>query len=210
MRSTLETIDGHFKHAVFTTYAVNLRFFEEWVPPLLRAAEVRNIVVFVDETQLATALDERGLRSLGRSYYVVSTRVRRGGFHPKLLMLAGAEGVRACISSANLTVEGQLRNIESAFVLDSGEDEHLAPLAGARAFLRRISESRRLCRRRPPGGVGHGAGGSRGLACRSGPARARRTDPPRARPRCRDHRKNGQAIVAQMAPHWKHHGLPRR
>ena len=48
MRSPLECIEGSYEHAIFATYSINLRFFEEWVLPLLRLAGVRNITVFAD------------------------------------------------------------------------------------------------------------------------------------------------------------------
>jgi hypothetical protein len=111
------------------------------VLPLLHAAGVRNVVVFADEAELGAALDDRGLRAVGRSYHVVSTRLGPGAFHPKLILLTGEEGMRACISSANLTVDGQLRNVESAIVLDSREAGHKAALAAAASFVRAVAEA---------------------------------------------------------------------
>ena len=140
MRSTLETIDGRYEHAVFTTYSLNLHFLELWVLPLLRRAEVRNIIVFADEAQLGMALEDKGLRQIGRSYHVVSTRLGPGAFHPKLILLSGDKATRLCVSSANLTVDGQLRNLEAGIVLDTSVEEHLPALADAGAFLRRLGE----------------------------------------------------------------------
>lgn len=139
MRSPLETIEGSFSSAVFTTYSLNLRFFEHWVMPLLHAVGARNVIVFVDESQLGAALDDRGLRAVGRSYHVVSTRLGPGAFHPKLIFLHGEEGTRACVSSANLTVDGQLRNVEGGVVVDGAEPGHQAALAEAASFVRRIA-----------------------------------------------------------------------
>ena len=62
MRSTLECIDGGYEHAVFTTYSINLRFFEEWVLPLLRTAGARNVTILADEAQLGVALEDRSAR----------------------------------------------------------------------------------------------------------------------------------------------------
>lgn len=138
MRSPLETIEGSFSSAVFTTYSLNLRFFEHWVMPLLHAAGVRNVIVFVDEAQLGAALDDRGLRAVGRSYHLVSTRIGPGAFHPKLIFLTGEEHTRLCVSSANLTVDGQLRNVEGAVVLDSETPGHQAALADAADFAREL------------------------------------------------------------------------
>ena len=63
--SALDTIDGSYSSAVFTTYSLNLRFFEHWVMPLLHAVGARNVVVFADESQLGVALEDHGLRAVG-------------------------------------------------------------------------------------------------------------------------------------------------
>ncbi|MDX6452891.1 MAG: hypothetical protein QOH16_2940 [Gaiellaceae bacterium] len=139
MNSPLDTIEGSYSSAVFTTYSLNLRFFEHWVLPLLHAAGARNVVMLVDEAQLGAALDDHGLRSVGRSYHLVSTRLGPGAFHPKLILLHGEEGTRACVSSANLTVDGQLRNVEGGIVLDSRQPGHLVALDVAASFVRRIA-----------------------------------------------------------------------
>jgi hypothetical protein len=140
VRSPLECIEGSYEHAVFCTYSINLRFFEEWMLPLLRASGVRNITVLADEAQLGVALTDRSLRSIGRSYHVVSVRLGPGAFHPKLFLLAGEAGARACVTSANLTVDGQLRNVEGAIALDSSVREHRTPIADLASFVRVIVE----------------------------------------------------------------------
>ena len=140
MRSPLDCITGSFSSAVFATYSLNLRFFEHWIMPLLHRVGARNVIVFVDDTQLGAALDDHGLRAVGRSYHVVSTRLGPGVFHPKLILLHGESGTRACVSSANLTVDGQLRNVEVALTLDSTEPSHQVGLDDAVAFARRIAE----------------------------------------------------------------------
>lgn len=141
LSSPLDGIAGAYEHAIFVTYSVNFHFFEEWVMPLLRAAGVRNTVVFADETQLGNALIDKNVRGLGRSYHAVSVRLGPGAFHPKLMLLVGDDGVRACISSANLTVDGQLRNIESALFLDGVESTHLQALTDVSDFVRRIADT---------------------------------------------------------------------
>lgn len=140
MRSTLETISGRFTHAVFATYSINLHFFEQWVLPLLRKAEVRNVIVLADHAQLGVALEDKSVRAVGRSYHATSVRVGPGAFHPKLMLLTGEGGTRLCVSSANLTVDGQLRNLEDAIVLDSTIDSHQSAIADAATFIRRLSE----------------------------------------------------------------------
>src|SRR3954465_15636948 len=131
MRSPLELLEGRFEHALLTTYSFNLRFFEEWVLRALWAAEVRNIVVFVDPNELGHALADRAPSAAGRAYHVVAARSAKAAFHPKVLLVAGTGGARLCVSSANLTPGGQLRNAESMIAFDSQLNGHLRSILDA-------------------------------------------------------------------------------
>ncbi len=139
MRSPLELLRGQFEHALLTTYSFNLRFFEEWVLRSLSAAGVRNVVVFVDSAQLGAALLDRTPLLAGRAYHLVSGSVAKHAFHPKLLLVSGPDGARLCVSSANLTADGQLRNAESAIAFDAGLAGHRRPIAEAGDLFRRLS-----------------------------------------------------------------------
>jgi hypothetical protein len=139
MRSPLELLRGQFEHALLTTYSFNLRFFEEWVLRSLWAAEVRNVVVFVDRAQLGAALLDRAPTLAGRSYHVVSGSCAKHAFHPKLLLVSGKESARLCVSSANLTADGQLRNAESAIAFDASLAGHRRPILEAGDLFRRLS-----------------------------------------------------------------------
>lgn len=139
MRSPLELLGGRFEHALLTTYSFNLRFFEEWVLRALWAAEVRNVVVFVDQHELAHALSDRAPSAAGRAYHVVAATAAKAAFHPKMLLVAGADGARACVSSANLTPDGQLRNAESLIAFDAQLSGHLRPILDAGDVFRRLS-----------------------------------------------------------------------
>ena len=138
MDSPLSAIAGSFEHAIFTTYTFDPVFFDQWIMPLLVRADVRNIVVFVDAAQLALALDTSSPTRAGRAYHVAAVR-SRGAFHPKLIWLGGRNHQRACVSSANLTTAGQLRNLEVAFVLDTTMADHGDAFADIAAFLRRLA-----------------------------------------------------------------------
>ena len=139
MRSPLELLGGRFEHALLTTYSFNLRFFEEWVLRALWAAEVRNVVVFVDPHELAHALADRAPSAAGRAYQVVAATAAKAAFHPKVLLVTGADGARLCVSSANLTPDGQLRNAESLIAFDSQLSGHLRPILDAGELFRRLS-----------------------------------------------------------------------
>lgn len=140
MRSPLELLEGGYEHALLTTYSFNLRFFEEAVLRALWAAEVRSVVVFVDAIQFGDALGDRAPSAAGRAYHVVPTRRAAATFHPKLILLTGREGARLCVSSANLTADGLMRNAESLIAFDSHLKGHTRPILQAGEFFRRLSE----------------------------------------------------------------------
>src|SRR4051794_29721572 len=107
MRSPLEVLEGRFRHVLLTTFSFNLRFFERWVLHALWASEARNIVVFVDRSQLGGALEDQAPAAAGRSYHLIGDDRAAGAFHPKLLLAVGEGHARLCVSSANLTADGQ-------------------------------------------------------------------------------------------------------
>lgn len=139
MRSPLELLDGRYEHALLTTYSFNLRFFEEAVLRALWAAEVRNVVVFVDYMQLGEALGDRAPSAAGRAYHLVAAHHALAAFHPKVILLSGREGARLCVSSANLTADGLMRNAESLIGFDSHVKGHTAPIRQSGDLFRRLS-----------------------------------------------------------------------
>ena len=140
MRSPLELLEGKYEHALLTTYSFSLRFFEEAALRALWAAEVRSVVVFVDAIQLGEALGDRAPSAAGRAYHLIAARRAAATFHPKLILLSGREGSRLCVSSANLTADGLMRNAESLIAFDSHLKGHTAPILQAGEFFRRLSE----------------------------------------------------------------------
>ncbi|MGO9901697.1 MAG: hypothetical protein ACLP0J_18870 [Solirubrobacteraceae bacterium] len=139
MRSPLELLEGGYEHALLTTFSFNLRFFEEAVLRALWASEVRSVVVFVDAIQLGEALGDRAPSAAGRAYHLVPARAA-ATFHPKLILLTGRDGARLCVSSANLTADGLMRNAESLIAFDSHLKGHTAPILQAGELFRRLSE----------------------------------------------------------------------
>lgn len=89
--------------------------------------------------------DRQGGKSLmsplaGRAYHLVAGAGARAAFHPKVLLLSGREGARLCVSSANLTPDGQLRNAESLIAFDWHLAGHQQPIRDAADFFRRLSD----------------------------------------------------------------------
>lgn len=106
----------------------------------LWAADVRNVIVFIDPHELGHALADRAPAAAGRAYHVVAARHAKKAFHPKVMLLTGREGARLCVSSANLTADGQLRNAESAIAFDSAISGHVRPILQAGDLFGRLSK----------------------------------------------------------------------
>lgn len=98
---------------VAATYGCDLAWFERTIGIGLRAAGVRQFVLFVDQGELAKTLEsQRGLiGGAGRWYSVVPVRMM-ASFHPKLYLLTGDERARLWIGSGNLGPCGLGRNRE--------------------------------------------------------------------------------------------------
>ena len=132
----LET--GEYTGAVLTTFTIDLTFIDRWVLPRLAHAGVRNVVVLCDDSQLAAELSQGATTRAGRDYQVGVVECA-GVFHPKIIYLSGPEKQIACVSSANLTASGQLRNLETAAVIESDEDEHQRALSEVASFLMELA-----------------------------------------------------------------------
>lgn len=139
MARPLDLLSGKFDNAVLTTFSINLHFFERRVLPLLRQMDVSNIVLLADHAQLGQALAVPGVSQAGRAYNIASMKLGPGAFHPKVILLTNKESARVCISSANLTVDGQLRNTESFAAFDLSLAEHLTPITETFDLIRRLA-----------------------------------------------------------------------
>ena len=121
MTSPLSIItSGRWKHALFTTYALSLSFFETY---LLRAGLKRNgctdIWLVADADGYNASLAEKQASSVGVDYRLVSVALPRGVFHPKCVYLSGDDRDLLIIGSGNLTFGGHGRNIEVFEVFSS-------------------------------------------------------------------------------------------
>lgn len=100
--------DHQAQEALLLTFNVDLGFFESRLLGLLRATGAR-VTVVADAGVWAP--DPRAVRSAGRSYQL-GLVAEQTAFHPKLLVLVGAERVVAAVGSGNLTMGGWQYNRE--------------------------------------------------------------------------------------------------
>lgn len=126
-KSPLDVIEAlPWRHAVFSTYALSLAFFESVVLDALVRANCRSTTVLSDLDGVRMALGELGARRVGKDYQVEPVEVQRGIFHPKVTALIADDQAHVLVGSGNLTFGGWGQNLE---VL-----EHLHPSFAAQAI----------------------------------------------------------------------------
>ncbi len=108
---------GRWRAALLTTFSLSLSFFEAVPLHALRKAGAQDIGILADMTGYQASLAEAGVSGVGRTYDLVPVKVASGCFHPKIMILDGADGLRATVSSGNLTFGGWGYNVETLDLL---------------------------------------------------------------------------------------------
>src|SRR5437762_6954562 len=89
----LDVIDqGRWQQAFFTTFTLNLGFFEAYVLPRLHRARCDKITVLVDASFYLASLAESGARYVGTAYRAFPIAMPPGVFHAKLTYLTHEQG----------------------------------------------------------------------------------------------------------------------
>lgn len=119
------------------SYTAGLEFFERFALGAARATQGR-VTVIADAT--AVSADPAVVRGAGRTY-LDARAVCPGNtaFHPKLLVIAGAEHATIAIGSGNLTLAGWHHNAELWSVLRATAHNGPAALRGVSVFLRGVA-----------------------------------------------------------------------
>lgn len=120
----LELLDSPADLAVFSTYQFDPEFFERRVLRTKALEEARRILVFVDAKVWQEVLGkELPARGVNRHYLVVPVTTSNGVFHPKLSLMAKADGGKIICGSNNLTRAGCSSNIELMNALSFSTEE---------------------------------------------------------------------------------------
>lgn len=115
-----------WKHALFTTYALSLSYFEsEVLQPLLRMG-CSDVWLIADAEGYRSSLLERRSMRVGQEYRLIPAALPDGVFHAKCIYLAADEGDLLLVGSGNLTFAGHGKNAEVF--------EALSPDSAASAF----------------------------------------------------------------------------
>lgn len=115
-----------WKHALFTTYALSLSYFEsELLRPLLRGG-CDDIWVIADAEGYRSSLLERRSMRVGQEYRLVPAAMPNGIQHAKSVYLSSEDEDLLLVGSGNITFGGHGKNAEVF--------EALAPNGAAQAF----------------------------------------------------------------------------
>jgi hypothetical protein len=129
---TLKSAAG-FESATFSTFSIDLPFFEDVVVPRLRAAGCRHINLLVDDRQLRFQMKEASTaaRLAGRFYTLIPIH-SDAAFHPKIVLLVGKKKGLLHVGSHNVTISGLSHNRElTAFVSVTPSDSDAIAIANS-------------------------------------------------------------------------------
>lgn len=118
-----------FESAIFLTYTLNLRYFEQIILPELARAGITRIVIISDERGYRDALELglRGVEGIGRQYVCAPVHSLHHGLqHAKVVLLSGPRRGRLLVGSGNLTMQGWTRNLEAFCRFDHEEGSQAA------------------------------------------------------------------------------------
>lgn len=112
-----------WRQALFTTFTLNLGFFEAYVLPKLHHAHCDDVTVLVDEAFYLESLAESGARSVGTDYRLLPVAMSDGVFHAKLTYLRDERDDDVLmVGSGNITWTGYGHQLECLDVLRASRD----------------------------------------------------------------------------------------
>lgn len=143
-----ERLQGQWQHAMFTTYTMDLEFFEHqvWWP---LPETCRNVFVLCDEERLLEACEREASRRLvthlNRRYVVDGLRFP-GAAHSKIVLLTDEKQGRLLIGSGNLGPKGWVRGGEifTEYNYSEGAAEELPAFLAVRDLIMGLLEDARI------------------------------------------------------------------
>lgn len=116
-RNVIELIGNNAKRyhsCIITCFTFDFTYFEERIAPILRAANIRNINIFVDGNELIKAQEFLSGKefSFQKNYNLIGVHSAHGVFHPKIIYLFGQDEGLLTIGSGNITSSGLSYNDE--------------------------------------------------------------------------------------------------
>lgn len=112
-----------WRQALFTTFTLNLGFFEAYVLPKLHQAHCNDVTVLVDEAFYLESLAESGARRVGTEYRLLPVALAGGAFHAKITYLRDEHDDDVLmVGSGNVTWAGYGHQLECLDVLRASRD----------------------------------------------------------------------------------------
>lgn len=116
-RNVMELMGNNTKRyhsCIITCFTFDFTYFEERIAPILRAANIRNINIFVDGNELIKAQEFLSGKefSFQKNYNLIGVHSAHGVFHPKIIYLFGQDEGLLTIGSGNITSSGLSYNDE--------------------------------------------------------------------------------------------------
>jgi hypothetical protein len=133
-----DTASEEAEEALFLTYTANLEFFERAVLARTRGLQARATMI-ADAAMVSS--DPMAVRHAGLQYLDARAVCPGGAFHPKLIVIAGAEAATLAVGSGNLTLAGWHANAELWTVLRGDAASVPDTFAPAAALLRGLGAS---------------------------------------------------------------------
>lgn len=141
-RNVIELIGNNAKRyhsCIITCFTFDFTYFEERIAPILRAANIRNINIFVDGNELIKAQEFLTGKefSFQKNYNLIGVNHAKGVYHPKIIYLFGQDEGLLSIGSGNITSSGLSYNDEvwSSFHHRNLESEYLSLFKDVWIFL---------------------------------------------------------------------------
>jgi len=134
-----EIPSSKFHSAIFTTYSINLYYFEQQVLPLFGSKGIHYVSVLADSNMLNNQLDAYSqLSETRKRNYALHGIQCNGAFHPKIILLAGETTILLLIGSGNITSSGHGKNLEvwNAIYVEKKSDEKLGFVLQAWNYLK--------------------------------------------------------------------------
>jgi hypothetical protein len=117
--------EQQWKHALFTTYALSLTFFESYVLRHLHKQGCREIYLITDADGYQMSLSERRSNRVGQEYRLIPVALPKGVFHSKCVYLSSSNCDILAVGSGNMTFGGFGRNLEVFEIFNSQENSQV-------------------------------------------------------------------------------------
>jgi len=127
-----------YSSCIITSYSIDFTFFEERAMSILRAADIKNINLFIDGKYLDNHFEnDIGAGFKSHRTYSLNPIYESGVFHPKIILLTGPKHGLLIIGSGNLTSSGISTNDEiwGAFHLNSIDSKNASIFASVWNYL---------------------------------------------------------------------------